>query len=48
MLSSFHGHEILKVNVHHDRYLVAQTQSTVLLGDMGSKKKLISEVTIHA
>jgi hypothetical protein len=44
MLNSLHGNEITKVNVYSDRYLVAHTQSTLLLGDLDNKKKLISEV----
>jgi hypothetical protein len=44
MLSSVHNYEITKVNVYSDRYLIAYTQTTILLGDLGHKKKLISEV----
>lgn len=45
MLSSMYQYEIQKVNVYSDRYLVAYTHSTILLGDMGHKKKLISEAS---
>ena len=41
---SGHDYEITKVNVYSDRYLVATTQWTIIVGDLGDKKKPISEV----
>jgi len=42
VLKSQQGHEISKINVYQDRYLVASTNSTLLLGDMESCK--LSEI----
>ncbi|PRP88103.1 intraflagellar transport protein [Planoprotostelium fungivorum] len=44
MLNSLHGHEITKVNVYQDRYLIAHTQWSIIMGDLNHKKKLISEI----
>ena len=38
VLKSANGYEISKINVYQDRFLVAQTHSTLLLGDMESCK----------
>jgi intraflagellar transport protein 172 len=38
VLKSAAGHEISKINVYQDRYLVASTHSTLLLGDMDVSK----------
>ncbi len=38
VLKSNQGHEISKINIYQDRYLVASTSSTLLLGDMESCK----------
>jgi intraflagellar transport protein 172 len=38
VLKSAQGHEISKINIYQDRYLVATTQSTLLLGDLESCK----------
>jgi len=42
VLKSAQGHEISKINVYQDRYLVASTSSTLLLGDMETCK--LSEI----
>jgi intraflagellar transport protein 172 len=42
VLKSANGYEISKINVYQDRYLVASTHSTILLGDMETCK--ISEL----
>ncbi|KAK7194890.1 intraflagellar transport protein 172 [Novymonas esmeraldas] len=42
VLQSYMGFEVLKVNVYQDRYLVAHTSATLLLGDLASHK--LSEV----
>ncbi|KPI84420.1 hypothetical protein ABL78_6527 [Leptomonas seymouri] len=42
VLQSYMGFEIQKVNVYQDRYLVAHTSATLLLGDLTSHK--LSEV----
>jgi intraflagellar transport protein 172 len=44
LLNSMHGYEITKLKVYSDRYLIAYTQFTLLMGDLGSKKKQMSEV----
>ena len=41
-LKSAAGHEISKINIYQDRYLVASTNNTLLLGDMESCK--LSEI----
>ena len=38
VLKSNYGYEITKINIYQDRYLVAQTAETLLLGDMESCK----------
>ena len=38
VLKSAQGHEISKINIYQDRYLVATTQSTLLLGDLETCK----------
>jgi intraflagellar transport protein 172 len=38
VLKSAQGHEISKINIYQDRYLVATTHSTLLLGDLESCK----------
>lgn len=38
VLKSNMGHEISKINIYQDRYLVASTSSSLLLGDMDSCK----------
>ncbi|EPY19231.1 intraflagellar transport 172, partial [Strigomonas culicis] len=43
VLRSYMGYEIQRVNVHQDRYLVAHTSTTLLVGDLISCK--LSEVT---
>ena len=43
-LASHHDHEITKVNVYHDRYLVATTQWSIIVADLVDKKKSFSEV----
>ena len=43
VLKSHLGYEILRVNVHQDRFLVAHTATTLLVGDLVSCK--LSEVT---
>ena len=42
VLKSTNGYEISKINVYQDRFLVASTHSTILLGDMETCK--ISEL----
>lgn len=42
VLKSANGYEISKINVYQDRFLVASTHSTILLGDMETCK--ISEL----
>lgn len=42
ILKSLYGCEITKINIFHDRYVVANTASTLLLGDLESLK--LSEV----
>jgi len=38
VLKSNMGHEISKINIYQDRYIVASTSNTLLLGDMESCK----------
>lgn len=42
VLKSHHGYEIQRINVHQDRFLVANTPTTLLVGDLESCK--LSEV----
>lgn len=41
-LKSNAGHEIQKINIYQDKYLVASTHNTLLLGDLDSCK--VSEI----
>lgn len=41
-IKSEYGHEITKINIYQDRYIVANTQDTLLLGDMETSR--LSEV----
>eukprot|EP01116_Phalansterium_solitarium_P017851 TRINITY_DN4518_c0_g1_i1.p1 TRINITY_DN4518_c0_g1~~TRINITY_DN4518_c0_g1_i1.p1 ORF type:complete len:1449 (+),score=743.80 TRINITY_DN4518_c0_g1_i1:1439-5785(+) len=43
-MRSDNAYEITKINVYNDRYIVAMTASTLLLGDLGHRNKLISEI----
>ncbi|EFJ49307.1 intraflagellar protein IFT172 [Volvox carteri f. nagariensis] len=42
VLKSVYGYEIEKINIYHDRYLVARTSYTLLMGDLESCK--LSEI----
>lgn len=46
ILKSLYGCEITKINIFHDRYVVANTAQTLLLGDLESLK--LSEVQWHS
>lgn len=47
-MKSENAYEITKINVYNDRYIVAMTASTLLLGDMAQRHKLTSEIEWQA
>jgi intraflagellar transport protein 172 len=42
VLKSLYGYEILKVNIYQDRFLIAKTTTTLLMGDLDTCK--LSEI----
>ena len=42
VLKSHYGHEVAKINIYEDRFLIAHTHETILMGDLESCK--LSEV----